>query len=204
MVRRVIVMMLIGLLTTTGCTVSFNGDTDNGHETPHATAPTDDDGVEEWDLRTPPSAAEVGLRSDKDYVGFETRKPRRVRFLLPEDRELTVDAVLVVFDRVMYKDPADPTRPTGMDFRMRSIPLDTAYEVMGESLEAFGLDTSAVDEWRNKIETRPTSGPSADRRIEGGGNTTIGYLNIGVGGVYDPVDGDESVTIKWHVNLYEK
>jgi len=203
MVRRAVSMMLIGLLTTTGCTVSLNDDdTDSGDgKTPHAIAPTDDKGVEVWDLRTPPSASDVGLRG-KDYVGYETEKPRRVRFLLPDDRELTIDASLVVFDRVMHKDPDDPTRPTGMDFRMLPIPLDEAYEVMGRSLKAFGLDTSAVDQWRAKIDGRPTSGPSADQRIEGGANTEIGYLNIGVGGVYDPIDGDDSVTVKYHVNLY--
>ena len=200
MVRRAIAIMLIGLLTTTGCTVSLDKDPDGG-STPHATAPTDDDGVEVWDLRTPPSAADVGLR-DKDYVGYETNEPRRVRFLLPDDRELTIDASLVVFDRVMHKDPDDPSRPTGMDFRMLPMPLDEAYQVMKRSLTAFGLDTSAADRWRADIEARPTTGPSTDQRIEGGANTTIGYLNIGVGGVYDPLDGDDSVTIKYHVNLY--
>ncbi len=151
MVRRVIAMVLIGLLTTTGCTVSFNGDDKDpsGKETPHAAAPTDDNGVEVWDLRTPPSADDVGLRADKDYVGYETRKPRRVRFLLPEDHELTIDATLVVFDRVMHKDPADPTRPTGMDFRMAPMPLETAYKVMSTSLKAFGLGTEPVDTWRH-------------------------------------------------------
>lgn len=202
MVRRAISMMVLGLLMTTGCTVSFNGDKDND-KTPHAKAPTNDAGVEVWDLRTPPSASDVGLR-DKDYVGYETREPRKVQFLLPDDRELTIDATLVVFDRVMYKDPADPTRPTGMDFRMAPMPLDEAYEVMGRSLKAFGLDTAPVDQWRNDIENRPTSGVEANHRVEGGGNTTIGYLNIGVGGVFDPVNQDGSAIIKYHVNLYEK
>lgn len=206
MVRRVIAMVLIGLLTTTGCTVSFNGDDKDpsGKETPHAAAPTDDNGVEVWDLRTPPSADDVGLRADKDYVGYETRKPRRVRFLLPEDHELTIDATLVVFDRVMHKDPADPTRPTGMDFRMAPMPLETAYKVMSTSLKAFGLGTEPVDTWRQDIENKPTSGVESNRRIEGGGNTKIGYLTVGVGGVFDPVNRDGSAIIKYHINLYEK
>ncbi len=54
----------------------------------------------------PPSAHDVGMPAHKDYVAYETRKPRRVRFLLPEDDELTIDAMLVVFDRVMHKEPA--------------------------------------------------------------------------------------------------
>lgn len=182
--------------------MSFNGDT--GDKTPHATAPTDDDGVEVWDLRTPPSASDVGLRDDKDYVAYETKEPRRVRFLLPEDRELTVDASLVVFDRVMYEDPADPTRPTGMDFRMLPIPLDEAYQVMGRSLKAFGLSTQPVDQWRQDIENRPSSGVESNLRVEGGGNTTIGYLTIGVGGVFNPINENDTATIKYHVNLYTK
>lgn len=147
MVKPVIAMMLIGLLTTTGCTVSFNGDQHTGRgKIPHAKAPVNEDGVEVWDLRTPPSAQDVGMPDNEDYVGYETDDPRRVRFLLPEDRQLTIDATLVVFDRVMHKDPADPTRPTGMDFRMRPMPLDKASAVMGRSLKAFGLDTGPVEQ----------------------------------------------------------
>ena len=201
-VKRAFSTALLGLLMTTGCAVTFSGHADTDGKTPHAKAPVDKDGVEVWDLRTPPSTSDVGMRSDKNYVAYESRKPRRVRFLLPENRELRIDASLVVFDRVMYKDPADPTRPTGMDFRMKPIPLDQAYKVMGRSLKAFGLDTAQVDQWRQDIENRPSSGVESNLRVEGGGNTTIGYLDIGVGGVYNPIGGDNLATIKYHANFY--
>ena len=199
--RCAAVTALLGLLLTTACTVSFNGDKDPS-KTPHATAPVGKDGVEVWDLRTPPSAVDVGMRSDKDLVGYQTDDARRVRLLLPGDRVLETKVYLVAFDRIAHQDTADPTRPTGMDLHTGSMPLNTAYRVMGASLEAFGLDTSPVSAWRAKIQGRPKSGPSANLRIEGGDNTVIGYLDIGVGGVYDPFDGDDSVNILYHVNFY--
>ncbi|KAA1398057.1 hypothetical protein [Aeromicrobium ginsengisoli] len=198
---RCAVLAVLGLLLTTACTVSFGGDKDPS-TAPQATAPTDAKGVEVWDLRTPPSAADVGMRADKDHVAYETRKPRRVRFLLPQGKVLETDIYLLVFERIMHEDPADPTRPTGMDFDTKAMPLDTAYSVMHDGLTSLGLSTSPVDEWRAKIEGRPSSGPSADLTIEGGGNTVLGYLDIGVGGIYQPLDGDDSVTIQYHVNLY--
>ncbi len=204
MVRRVIVMMLIGLLTTTGCTVSFNGDDKDtdGEKTPHATAPTDADGIEEWDLRTRPTAQDVGMPDSKNYVAYETDEPRTVRFLLPKGKVLETKLYLVVFDRVTVPATTDKTVVTGMDLHTAPMPLDDAYTVMADSLKAFGLDPEPADEWRTKIENRPTSGPSADRRIEGGGNTVLGYLDIGVGGTYDPVDGDVT-TISYRSNFNE-
>jgi hypothetical protein len=201
MVRRLIAMVMIGLLTTTGCTVSFNGDNDTGgHKTPHATAPTDADGVEVWDLRTRPTAQDVGMPTNKDYVAYETRKPRTVRLLLPQGKVLETKLYLVVFDRITAPATKDKTVVTGMDFHAAPMPLDDAYEVMGDSLKAFSLDTSAVDQWRAKIEGQPATGPSVNLRIEGGGNTELGYLGIGVEGSYDPIDGDLA-TISYRANF---
>jgi len=199
--RRAAAMASLALLLTTACTVSVDGDKDPG-KTPHATAPTDAKGVEVWDLRTLPSASDVGMRADEDHVTYETRKPRRVRFLLPEGKGLETRIYLLIFERIMHKDPADPTRPTGIDFDTKPMPLDAAYSVMRDGLTSFGLDASPVDDWRTKIERRPSTGPSADLTIEGGGNTVVGYLDIGVGGIFQPLDGDDSVTIQYHVNLY--
>ena len=80
-------LALLGPLMTTGCTVSFNGEV-NPDKTPHAKDPVDKDGVELWDLRRPPSAADVGMPADEDSVAYETRKSRRVRFLLPKGKVL--------------------------------------------------------------------------------------------------------------------
>ena len=104
----------------------------------------------------------------------------------------------------MHEDPADPTRPTGMDFDTNAMPLDTAYTVMRDGLTSFGLGTLPVDEWRAKIEGRPKSGPSADLSLEGGGNTQIGYLSIGLNGEFDPVERDGSAHITYHVILYQE
>ena len=194
-------MALLGLLLTTACAVSFDGDV-NPHKTPHPTASTDAKGVEVWDLRTPPSASDVGMRADQDHVAYETRKPRRVRFLLPEGRVLETEIHLLIFERITHQDPADPSRPTGMDFDTTAMPLDAAYSVMRDGLTSLGLDTSPVDQWRTKIEKRPKSGAQANFGIEGGANTKIGYLSIGVGGEFDPFDGDSSAHISYHVNLY--
>jgi len=193
--------VLLGLLLTTACTVDFNGPDDHV-KTPHATAPTDADGVEVWDLRTRPSAADVGMTADKDYIAYETDEPRRVRFLLPQGKELDTEIYLLIFQRIAHEDPADPTRPTGIDFDTKAMPLDTADAVMRDGLTALGLGTSPVEAWRTKIEERPTSGAEANSGIEGGGNTKIGYLSIGVGGEFDPSDGDGSAHITYHVNLY--
>ena len=199
--RRTIAAIMTVLLVSAGCSVRFNGDPGpDARRTPHATAPTDAGGVEVWDLRTRPTAQDVGMPDSKDYVAYETRKPRRVRFLLPEGRKLTIDATLVVFDRVTVPATTDRTVVTGIDFRMAPMRLETAYKVMGVSLKAFGLDTKPVEEWRTEIANRPTKGSLASLRIEGGGNTRIGYLTIGVGGVFDPLDKDLA-TIKYRVNL---
>lgn len=105
---------------------------------------------------------------------------------------------LVVFDRVTVPATTDKTLVTGVDFRAATMPLNDAYVVMADSLKAFGPDTKPVDEWRAKIENRPTSGPSVNLRIEGGGNTVLGYLDIG--GVYNPINGDNRAIIKYRIN----
>jgi hypothetical protein len=193
-------MLLIAILTTAGCAVSFNGHSNAGARTPHATASTTDDGVKVWDLRTRPTAQDVGMLDDQDYVAYESDTARTVRFLLLEGKVLQTELYLVVFDRITAPATTDRTVVTGVDFRAKPMPLD-ACAVMTESLRSFGLTTSAVDAWQARIEARPTDGPSADRRIEGGANTTIGHLSAGVGGVYDPLDGDDSVTTKYRINL---
>lgn len=182
--------------------MNFSRDSDTGGDkTPHAKAPTDDDGVEVWDLRTRPTAQDVGMPDSKDYVAYESDEPRTVRFLLPDDKVLETELYLVVFDRVTVPATTDKTVVTGVDFRAKTMPLDDAYVVMGDSLRAFGLDTSTVDAWRAKIEGRPTDGPSATLRVEGGANTELGYLGIGVGGVYNPVNGDDTAIIKYRINF---
>ena len=204
MVKRVISMMLIALLTTTGCTVSFNGDTDTGHDkTPHAKAPTDDNGVEVWDLRTRPTAQDVGMPTSEDYVAYGTDEPRTVRFLLPEGKVLETKLYLLVFDRVTAPATTDKTVVTGMDFHARSMPAKDAYKVMGRSLKAFGLGTAPVDQWRQEIENRPTDGYRANMPIEGGDGATIGYLDIGVTGDYNPVDGDNTASLRYRIDFHD-
>ena len=189
------------MLLTTACTVTSNGAHDAGR-TPHPAAPTDANGVEVWDLRTPPSASDVGMHTDRDHVAYETDEPRRVRFLLPEGKELDTTIYLLIFQRITHQDPTDPTRPTGIDLDTKAMPLDRADAVMRDALTSFGLGTSAVDAWRREIAERPRSGTSADLGIKGGGNTRIGYLSIGVGGEFDPFDADGSAHVTYHVNLY--
>lgn len=196
--------LALALMTMMGCTVSVDDDADDSSSA-RPEAPTNADGVEQWDLRTRPTAEDVGLGGGKDVVTYSTgpSAPRPVVVLLPQDRTLRVEKVsLVSFDRVGpppgEKDTPDPT---AMDFRSGPLPLDEACALMKRSLTTFGLSTRPVEEWRAKIEGRPSSGVESQRRIEGGGNTDLGYLDIGVGGVYDPQNEDETAIIKFHVNF---
>jgi len=204
-VRRALVAGLaLGLMTTMGCTVTVNEDSkDPKSATPKA--PTNADGVEQWDLRSRPTAEDVGMTNDKDVVFFETGPgdPRPVVVLLPQQRTLRVEKVsLVTFDRIGpspgMKDTPDPT---AMDFRSGPLPLDEAYALMRKSLTSFGMSTRPVDDWRAKIDNRPSSGPESQMRIEGGGNTDIGYLDIGVGGVQNPINENDTAVINFHVNF---
>lgn len=202
-VRRALVAGLaLGLMTTMGCTVTVN---ENSKDPKSPTAPTNADGVEQWDLRSRPTAKDVGMTKDEDVVVFETglKDPRPVVMLLPQQRTLRVEkVVLVTFDRIgPPRGMEDTPDPTAMDFRTGPLPLDEADALMRKSLTSFGMSTRPVDDWRAKIDNRPSSGLESQMRIEGGGNTDIGYLDIGVGGVFNPLNENDTAIVKFHVNF---
>ena len=90
------------------------------HTGPEPTAMTHEDGVEVWDLTVPPSAEAFGIDTDVPartsiFVGAYSSTstgPRPVRFLMPEGRELELDATEVIFDAT---DSTETTAGTSED-----------------------------------------------------------------------------------------
>lgn len=192
----------LGVMATTGCDITTGTGADSGV----GSVPTNSAGVEQWDLRKPPTRADVGMHDGEDFVAYEdSDDPRPIEVLLPEGRALELDNVyLVTFDRITSPSlAATSDSPLQMDFRPKRLRLDDAEELLASSLRAIGADPALAGQWRARVQARPQDGPAADRRIEGGGSAQIGYLTIGVGAVFNPLNDDGMATLKYHVNFVE-
>lgn len=150
--------------------------------------PRDEDGVETWDLREPPTAEYVGIDERFDEAIFSTLEPRRVRVLLPDGRVIDAGLTTVTFDN--HLTPEGDLDPTGMNLSGPALPIDEAMDRLREHLSELGLSDESVREWESEIDRSED-----ERPIRGGASTTIGYMEIGVGGRYTFLS-DQS-TLSW-------
>lgn len=184
-----------------GCSVRW----ETNRRDPLAGVPKNSDGVEQWDLRQPPSRADVGMAEGEEFVAYEDRdRPRPIVLLLPQGRTLRLENVyLVTFDRITVTQErlSATDGPVQMDFRPELQPIAQAQEELRRSLGVIGADTGAAERWRRAVDSRPRTGMGSDQRVEGGASVQLGYLTIGAGAVFDPVAESGNATLKYHVNF---
>lgn len=182
-------LLLAGLLAgvLSACTVDTNLDDGDSMTEPPGTALSTEDGVDTWDLRQPPTRADVGLPDGEHTAVYETRERRPLVLLLPEEVRLEIEARLVVFNDLLRIREDDPD-PTTMNISTGALDTDVAYDRYTSSLETLGLPAGAADRWRADIEKAPDSGPEAGRSVSSGDRSVdLGSVTVGLGVTYSPV-----------------
>ena len=170
-----------------------------------AAARTVEDAVEVWDLREPPTAADVGIQPGEKTSDFQTGVPRRIRLLLPEGFELETVGPLLGFDNYAHphRKLDHPERlgswtPSTMFVKSAPLEPSAAYEGFKRDLAAVGLPPDAAETWLAEMRSTPTAGPGVGP-IQVRDFAEVGYLEVAVLARYSPV-GDTTVlscTLTW-------
>jgi hypothetical protein len=142
-----------------------------------------------YDLREPPSRADVHMPAGEKTVLDEAEQNFPVTLLLPEGRRLETKVGVVSFDSYATGTRATTADPTGADMHTARTSLEDAAAVMATSLRQLGSSDAAADRWVEQA--RPASG-SATVRSENV-ETRLGYLTVRVQGRYNPLDRHASV-----------
>ena len=167
-------LVLGGLLPLVGCGVL--------PDRPH--------GAVTYDLREPPSRADVHLPDGEKTVIDEAEENFPVTLLLPQGRRLETKVSVVSFDSYATGTRATSADPTGADMHTARMPLEDAAAAMATSLRQLGSSDAAAGRWVE--EARPASG-SATVRSENV-ETRLGYLTFRVQGRYNPSDRRATVS----------
>lgn len=188
----------VSLSVLAGCTVTSNI-TDEPAEP--AAARTVEDGVEVWDLREPPTAADVGIQPGEKTSDFQTGVPRRIRLLLPEGFELETVGPLLGFDnyghphrKLDHPERLGSWTPSTMFVKSAPLEPNAAYEGFKRDLAAVGLPPDAAETWLAEMRSAPTAGPGVGP-IQVRDFAEVGYLEVAVLASYSPV-GDTTV-LSW-------
>jgi hypothetical protein len=140
---------------------------------------------DEWDLREPPTRAEVGIPDGRTTVIYQDSPDsvQTVTVRLPEDTVLRLRANSVSFSALGSLEPTT-SQPSAMDIGSGLLPLDEALDQMAASLRELDLPTDAADDWyREAAATR-----GADRAESAWVSTQLGYLTVAVQGRYSALD----------------
>jgi hypothetical protein len=168
---------------------------ESGSRQPASTKVTQvlDSGQGRFDLTGPPSRDEAGMAAGRPDVTYqrEDHKPFHVLVLLPEGRQIDVDARLVTFDAWAEADPRAAS-PTTMDIHCYAATLDAGRDHLLAVARQFGFETKVVADWYDEAKNpRPVQAPATARTPWLGAN--VGYLRLEVQGSYKPpVDTPES------------
>jgi len=137
---------------------------------------------DEWDLRTPPTRAEVGIPEGETTVIYQDSPDavRTVTVRLPEDRVLTSQANSVAFSSLGTPDAATAA-PSTMDIGSGLLTLDEALTELGASLRALDLPSEDADDWYREA----AAARGADRVESPWMRAQVGYLTVEVQGRYN-------------------
>ncbi|WP_026924012.1 hypothetical protein [Glycomyces arizonensis] len=176
MIRRRFLACALGavLPIATGCEITVSSDDD---ELDLPSGAEEVDGVEVWDLRDRPTAAEVGI-TDGDTSVFETRPPRPVELRLHGGAALRLRTRYIAFSSILSEDGA----PVGVDLKTGTMPLDDTADTYRSALEQLGLPTDGVDGFRRTAaEATGSERVRAERLAD-----RFGELELGVVARYSP------------------
>lgn len=144
-----------------------------------------------YDLRRPPTRADVGMPDGEKVVVDEAEENYPVTLLLPGGRRLETEVSLTTFDSYSAGTKAGSADPTSADLHTARTSLDEAAASMESALRQLGRPTAAVDDWTRRA--RVAKGLATVRsdapRVE------LGYPRIGIQGRYSP--RDERATIAY-------
>lgn len=87
-----------------------------------------------YDLRRPPTCADVGIPAGEKVVVDEANDGCPVTLLLPEGRRLKTKVNLVTFDSFSADTDATHADPTGADLHTARVSLDDAAAVRSENI----------------------------------------------------------------------
>ena len=141
---------------------------------------------DEWDLREPPTRAEVGIPDGRTTVIYQDSPDsvRTVTVWLPEDRVLTSQANSVSFSALGSSGPTT-SDPSTMDIGSGLLTLDQALDEMAASLRELGAPTEAADDWYREA----SAARGADRVESPWVRTEVGYLTVEIQGRYNALSG---------------
>jgi hypothetical protein len=182
----VVVAMAAALLSLGGCKVT------EGQPEAAPSNKVDEvlaSGTGRFDLTRPPSRAEVGLPAGKADVTYQRQdhEPFEVQVVLPDGKQLTVEARLLTFDALSAPDPTTGP-PTSMDVHYYAPDLDAGRDHLLVAAQAFGLDTGLIAKWYDEAKA-PLPNQAPPRAESPWLRTNVGYLRMDVQARYLPADG---------------
>jgi hypothetical protein len=175
MVSRRLAALGLALIIVSACGGSASEPID-------ATAYSQVDGVETWDLTGEPSDAAFGIEGDSSAGIYETDEPRAVRVVLP-GRTIEMDAVLVSF----YNGGNNFT------FGVRSAqiapePLTAAFR---EALGQLDVDTAPADDLAQQMAATPAD--QVEQIDVGAESVVLGGWSVGAAAGITPLAGSGRV-----------
>lgn len=101
-----------------------------------------------YDLRTPPTRAEVGMAEGRSTLGIQHDGGRPlidVTVVLADDARLEVPASLISFNSIRAGADGDPTT---LELVTTYPSVEAAHELIVDLVERFDGDVTAVERWR--------------------------------------------------------
>ncbi|MGP9536616.1 hypothetical protein ACT3SP_01300 [Brachybacterium sp. AOP43-C2-M15] len=173
---------MASILLLAGC-VTLRDSRSEGEERPTPPAKDVVDGIETWDLAQRPRAADVGLDGTSRVQIHETREPRTIRLLLPEEATVTFEARLLTVQLLSGTDDEEFT----VSARGATVEADALTTQLRDLMQQLGLPVDAVDAFREEIAAAP---PDQTERIRfSSPAATFGELMMGVQANLSPIAG---------------
>lgn len=143
-----------------------------------------------WDLRTPPSRADVGMPPGREWVAWQCDDPQEMRFELPEGATFSLASTLVTFDA--YGTPHPETGdPATADVHTGPLGLDVAAETASGILRRLGTDAREIEEWRRQVAAASGTDWVKSPFVRG----RAGYLGVEVRVTFHPLSNHAYVHV---------
>ncbi|MGQ0629427.1 MAG: hypothetical protein ACT4P1_00145 [Sporichthyaceae bacterium] len=153
-------------------------------------------GFGRFDLRTPPTRAEVGMADDGATDAIYESRPQdafEVEVLLPDEQVLRFESDLTVFSRGGGKFPSTQA-PDGATIKRGLLSVEEARDRLLALAEQFDLEVEPIDDWYRIASSGRV--PSNDAQPNTPFlSTKLGYLTLSVQGRYSPTADDAVVAI---------
>lgn len=190
---------MTGLTLLTGCTM-----TTSGPPNPPAVQRVLDAGEVTWDLRTPPSRSELGLRGEENVFIYEYNDANRtinVTLLLPRGETFHKPATSIILQTQNDSPHAPPVMVKSIVYE--DTPT-TAADRMTEVVQQLGLSPAAVDEWVSATQRADENTVDVESVWM---SASIGYVTAEMQGEYaPPLSGypdSDSTTVRYQFSWFD-